>query len=84
MKLWAVEHFSSKCDSPVMKQFERHSLNSKNVSNVLITGESNFVEKSVQLPRVTSYKIHTLVEKDLELFSPSFFTQKCWFQDLRF
>ena len=46
--------FSSKLDSPVIKTLERHSLNLKKcLSNVLITGQSNFDEKSVQLPTVS-------------------------------
>ena len=57
--------FSSKLDSLVIKTLETQSLNVKKVClYVLITGESNFDEKSVQLPRVsfirkylTSYKI---------------------------
>ena len=49
--------FSSKLDSPVIKTLEAHSLNVKKcVSNVLITGESNFDEKSVQLLRVSFVK----------------------------
>ena len=38
---------SSKLDSPEIKTLERHSLNVKKcLSNILITGESNFDEKS--------------------------------------
>ena len=49
--------FSSKLDSPVIKTLETHSLNVKKcVSNVLITGEYNFDEKSVQLPKVSFIK----------------------------
>ena len=41
--------FSSKLDSPEIKTLERHSLNVKKcLSNVLITGESNFDEKNGQ------------------------------------
>ena len=44
--------FSSKLDSPVIRTLETHSLNVKKcVSNVLITGESNFDKKSAQLLR---------------------------------
>ena len=58
MKLWAVGHFfSSKLDSLVIKTLETQSLNVKKcVSNVMITGKSNFDEKSVQLPRVSFVK----------------------------
>ena len=39
----------SKLDSPVIKTLERHSLNVKKcLSNVLITGESNFDERNGQ------------------------------------
>ena len=49
--------FSSKLDSPVIKTLETQFLTlSECVSNVLITGESNFDEKSVQLPRVSFVK----------------------------
>ena len=51
--------FSSKLDSPVTKTLETNPLNhfkKKCVSNVWITGESNFDEKSVQLPRVSFVK----------------------------
>ena len=54
MKFWAV---GSKLDSPIIKTLETHSLNVKKcVSNVLITGEFNFGEKSVKLPRVSFVK----------------------------
>ena len=40
---------SSKLDSPVIKTLERHFLNVKKyLSNVLITGESNFDERNGQ------------------------------------
>ena len=40
---------SSKLDYPIIKTLERHSLNVKKcLSNVLITGETNFDEKNVQ------------------------------------
>ena len=49
--------FSSKLDSSVIKKLETHFFTlSECVSNVLITGESNFDEKSVQLPRVSFVK----------------------------
>ena len=49
--------FSSKIDSPVIKTLETHFFTlSEYDTNVLITGESNFDEKSVQLPRVSFVK----------------------------
>ena len=68
MKLWAVRHyFLSKLDSPEINTLLTHSLNVKKcLSNVLITGESNFDEKSVPTAQnfihkvVPSCKIHTL------------------------
>ena len=50
--------FSSKLNSPVIIKNWRHThaMLKKCVSNVLITGESNFDEKSVQLPRVSFVK----------------------------
>ena len=43
---------SSKLDSPVIKTLERHFFTlSECLSNVLITGESNFDERNVQLIR---------------------------------
>ena len=46
--------FSLKLDSPVIKTLERHFFElSECVSNVLITEESDFDEKSVQLTRVS-------------------------------
>ena len=49
--------FSSKLDSPAIKTLERHFFElSECLSNVLITGESNFDEKSVQLVRVAFVK----------------------------
>ena len=59
--------FSSRLDSPVIKTLETHFFTlSECVSNVLITGESNFDEKKCSTAQsfirkeVTSYKIHTL------------------------
>ena len=44
---WTV--FSSKLDSPVIKTLETHALNVKKcISNVLITGDSNFDVKNGQ------------------------------------
>jgi hypothetical protein len=56
MKLWAL--FSSILDSPLIKTLETHSLNVKKCvsNNVLIKGESDFDEKSVQLLRVSFVK----------------------------
>ena len=49
--------FSLKLDSPVIKTLEIPFFTlSECLSNVLITGESNFNEKSVQLPRVSFVK----------------------------
>ena len=54
---------SSKLDSPVIKTLERHSLKLKNpLSNVLITEESNFDERSGQLNR-GAYILKLLVTK---------------------
>ena len=58
--------FSSKLDFPGIKTLETHALNVKKcVTNVLISGESNFDEKCVQpqsfiCEEVSFYKIHTL------------------------
>ena len=71
-----------KIDSPVIKTLERQfSELSEWVSNVLITGESNFDEENVQLPRSSQSCIlgdikFTLSEKatKFEGISPLVFT----------
>ena len=67
MQLWPVAHFfSSKLDFPVIKTLERDffTLSEWN-SNVLITGKSNFDEKSGQLVRVAFVKKLLLTELGL-------------------
>ena len=48
--------FSSKLDSPVIKTLERHEC----LTNVLITGKSNFDERNLQLVRVAFVKSNFL------------------------
>ena len=54
---WTLFFIKIRLDSPVIKLLERPFFNlSECVSNVLITEESNFDEKSVQLLRVLFVK----------------------------
>ena len=70
MQLWPVAHFfSSKLDFPVIKTLEFHSFNvKKSLSNVVITGKSNFDEikwasgQSCIGKEITSYRIGSLVK----------------------